>query len=420
VTDEQGDPVPSARVFLLQQQVTDGVSGVQQLQEKETSATGAFHFSQLPSGAYFLAVVARPWYAQNPPYMSRGTTDATSITEAVKPPADLDVAYPVTYSGGATDGNAAQPIVLGEGDSITTQINLRAVPSLHIPVTGISNETGGGFGGGLFASGPSGVPIFTQAMFSPTTLPSGSSGFEINGVAPGHYELQLQTGHRQVPTGGRQSVDLAEGSTVSIATTSMVAIQGEVTFEGAVPKGGFVVVLTNGQQSNAGQIQADGSFVLQNLVPPGHHAFAIVNAPGFSIKSISAKGANGSGDTLDIPANLSGPLQVSIIAAPVAVTELDGIVLQDGKPVPGTMVLLLPEDLSRTLAIRRDQSDSDGTFTLSEIPAGRYHLLAIDDGSSLAYQNAAVMKGYLARAQEITFPAHIDGPMRVTVQPRQP
>ena len=58
------------------------------------------------------------------------------------------------------------------------------------------------------------------------------------------------------------------------------------------------------------------------------------------------------------------------------------------------MILLLPRD-GNPDEIRRDQSDSDGTFTLPDVLPGHYTLIAIDNGHDLAYQDRAVMSKYL-------------------------
>ena len=43
---------------------------------------------------------------------------------------------------------------------------------------------------------------------------------------------------------------------------------------------------------------------------------------------------------------------------------------EDGKPLAGAMILLVPEDAEMNLPkFRRDQSDSDGTFTAARRPA---------------------------------------------------
>lgn len=84
----------------------------------------------------------------------------------------------------------------------------------------------------------------------------------------------------------------------------------------------------------------------------------------------------------------------------------------------GAMVLLLPQDLSQLSRIRRDQSDSDGSFKLQGIPPGRYTLLAIDDGSQLLYKTAAVIKPYLQRGVSVVIPRSETDVLKIPVQKR--
>jgi hypothetical protein len=66
------------------------------------------------------------------------------------------------------------------------------------------------------------------------------------------------------------------------------------------------------------------------------------------------------------------------------------------------MILLVPEDSEVNLPkFRRDQSDSDGTFTLIDVLPGRYRVLAIDDGWDLEWANLSLLKKRLDHAQKI-------------------
>jgi hypothetical protein len=135
------------------------------------------------------------------------------------------------------------------------------------------------------------------------------------------------------------------------------------------------------------------------------------------VKSIAAKGAAVYGGTVEIAEGAS--VQLSVLAAKGVRSKLDGIALKDDKPVAAAMVLLVPQELNRKALIRRDQSDSDGTFTLPEIVPGRYTLLAIDDGRELAYQDPDVIKPYLPGGQLIEFPLKSDAPVKVKVVSRR-
>jgi hypothetical protein len=67
------------------------------------------------------------------------------------------------------------------------------------------------------------------------------------------------------------------------------------------------------------------------------------------------------------------------------------------------MVLLLRDDFAYAPSlIRRDQSDSDGTFSLSNIVPGRYTLLALPVNEDLEYARAEIMQPFLASGKKLT------------------
>jgi hypothetical protein len=70
------------------------------------------------------------------------------------------------------------------------------------------------------------------------------------------------------------------------------------------------------------------------------------------------------------------------------------------------MVLLVPAS-GRNLDddVRIDQSDSDGSFSLSQVRPGNYFLLAIDNAWDLNYDNAPDLAPYLPKAVPIQLAA---------------
>ena len=66
-------------------------------------------------------------------------------------------------------------------------------------------------------------------------------------------------------------------------------------------------------------------------------------------------------------------------------------------------MLLVPEDGTRDKQrYRRDESDSDGTFTLRQVIPGRYIAVAILNGWSLEWGDPAVLNPYLEKGEKIT------------------
>lgn len=409
VIDEDGEPIRQASVMLLRKWVAGGRHQVSQAEQKMTGSSGRFRFAHLDPGTYFIAVQARPWYARNPGPAPDGT-----LPENAR---ELDVAYPVTFYGDTTNGAAAAPITLAEGASVTVQIDLRAVPAIHVPITGVDMSQGRGINAGVSVMGPGGVQIPINAYVA-----GFNNTYELTGLAPGRYVLQLQSFLQDgSEMHSQRTLDLGAGSTLSLQDASSTAVSGQVIFEGVDrPSREAGVVLSNGEQQYMAFIQQDGSFSFPaagNPLPGRYEVYNIQNVPDGYTKSVTAKGAVVSGDTVEISNGAS--VQLSVVVGKGVRTKLDGIALKDGKPISGAMILLLPQDLNRSLLIRRDQSDSDGTFTLPEIGPGRYTLLAIDDGRDLAYQDPAVIRPYLAEGQVVDIPMNSDVPVKVRVVERR-
>ena len=107
------------------------------------------------------------------------------------------------------------------------------------------------------------------------------------------------------------------------------------------------------------------------------------------------------------------------ITAAKGMTKIDGTVVHGKTLVAGAMVLVIPQDSTRAKYIPRDQSDSDGTFTLNQVPPGRYTLIAIQNGRNLAYAEPSVIAPYLPQGQVLDVPLPKDAKVEIEVQPRR-
>ena len=81
------------------------------------------------------------------------------------------------------------------------------------------------------------------------------------------------------------------------------------------------------------------------------------------------------------------------------------------------MIVLTPDDPAHSSTLfRRDQSDSDGTFTLASIIPGKYTVLAIANGWELDYKNPAVLKPYLRQGTPVQVEDEGEYEIKVKVQ----
>jgi hypothetical protein len=399
VLDQSGEPVRGAQVWLFRKAVSGGRPQIQMLAQHPADSSGAFHAGHLAPGTYFIAVSARPWYARNGP----------QIASQANP--ELDVAYPVTYYGDTIDPASASPINLAEGGSANVQISLRAVPAVHVDLGPATAENRHG------SSNLSAETLGGHAIPLPTNVIGVDGRQELSGVAPGHYVLRTMTVEGQQGRAGPATrVDITGNATLAPEDLKTTSISGQVTFEGA-PEQPFLQ-FSCGNKMFGGRVLKDGSFrVTGQPLEGGKCEVALANAPGFYIKSVATGGGKPSADAVDIVEGADN--RITVVVGKGATAQLDGLTVQDEKPFSSAMVLLLPEDLTRASLIRRDQSDSDGSFTLPNVLPGRYTLLAIDNGKELAYRDPAVIQPYLSQGAALEFPRRDNSPVKINVVARR-
>ena len=140
----------------------------------------------------------------------------------------------------------------------------------------------------------------------------------------------------------------------------------------------------------------------------------------WNIISLTVNGKPSPDKLLHITAGGNVPVDLTISSS---TATIEGLARRDGKPADGSMIVLVPAggDTSEDL-FRRDQSNLDGGFTFSNVVPGNYLLVAIDDGWSLRWNDAATLTPYLMHAIPISVPssgsAAIRLPEPLPTQPR--
>lgn len=401
VVDDVGDPVRNATVYLFGRLLYRGILQTALQTQTVTATDGSFHFAHLAPGTYYVAVAGRPWYAQ------MGQVQFPQGPQPAPNP-ELDVAYPLTYYASATSPDGATPLKLDEGARAEIQFNLHPVPALHISLDGVEKQPDQQIFGTVSQIGPGGTLI---------ALPAGFGNSSIIGLAPGDYVLSTSlSGQNQGTVIGSQAISVSGDSTVHLSDAIKTSVSGKVILEGEMPQG-FAVLLENVADHSQAPAwpSPDGSFSMSD-VRPGRYDLRLANTTELYLKNVAAKGGAYSKGQLEV--SPGAHVELTIEAAR-GLTKLSGMAVRDNKPVAGAMVLLLPLDFSHGNYIPRDQSDSDGTFTLDWAAPGRYTLVAIDNGRDLEYANPSVIAPYLPGGREIDVPPPKNATVQVEVQPRR-
>jgi protocatechuate 3,4-dioxygenase beta subunit len=392
ITDDGGDPVEGAQVMLFRRNTSPAGPPMQQAGNIQTDDTGTYEFNNLEPGEYMVAVKADPWYAQH---------DARPGPGGQQSP--LDVVYPVTYYDSTIDEASATPLTLTAGSREEADINLHAVPALRLRVPRGSNQR-------PYLSAQQ--KIFGGVINS-ERIENGdphSPYVEFVGIAPGTYDLEYGDPPRRVTVNASSNLDLDPA-----AGNPSLSFSGKIVMAGGgpVPEGvNLMLSLVDG----GGGVQAtaqNGQFEFNNVPAGTLRIMASRGRDGFAVVATSVGGVVTAGDTLilrDRPASVALTLSH-------AQTAVQGFARINGKVAAGVMVLLVPKAPSAYSAlVRRDQSDSDGSFALRTVAAGQYTVIAIQEGWKLDWQRREVIAPYLGSGISITITEQA-GPVVALAQP---
>jgi hypothetical protein len=159
----------------------------------------------------------------------------------------------------------------------------------------------------------------------------------------------------------------------------------------------------------------DSSFV---HIPPGrYNLLAASPSADYSVTTIASNGTITRGHSLEVTAGEKLEADVLLIQG---TSTVQGFARRNSKGMAGAMVVLVPKDPEKDSdRFRRDQSDSDGSFSLPNVVPGEYTVIAIEDGWDLNWSDPGVLAHYLAAGRAISVR---DGILRlnedITAQPK--
>ena len=420
VRDEFDDPVRHAQAMLLHENLAGGTRRTSVMHQASTDDLGHYRFGPLAPGTYFVSISAQPWYAQHSPRVRPNQENQNSSgTISVSSPLPeqnqaLDVVYPVLFFPDSNDLGGAAPLVLRAGDAAVADFRLHAIPAFHLLVRTSVTDPNQGVNIQVMQNLSEGrevhVPVSVQQV-APGLM-------EVSGVPPGSLSLTQMTPNGNTTTQRTQHVQVSTDAEIDTAqSTSSIVVSGLLKMDDASPVPQptrvFLRNLSTGQGFTA-DASATGEFSFKdNPVETGSFEL-MVGAPDLFVRSLSSSDVRTVGRSFQI----ASAKDVSItINASRGTGRVTGVALRNDKPVSGAMIVLAPLDLSSNPALfRRDQSDSDGTFSLNAVVPGRYTLMAIEYGWDLEWANPEVLKKYLDRGESVEITPRQESEIKVNVQ----
>ena len=175
------------------------------------------------------------------------------------------------------------------------------------------------------------------------------------------------------------------------------------------------------QQNAIGTNCNHGEFSFQGVTPGNWRLFVQSQSGQLQVASIAVGNRAHGGNEFTV----GDRPQALVVTVSESATQITGFARKDGKGKPGMMVVLVPADLAAIGGMaRRDQSDSDGSFSLRNVVPGRYTVVAIEDGWEMDWERPEVIASYLPGGISVTVTSSsgklLALPSPVPVESRQP
>ncbi len=374
VTDEQGESVRDAGVQLIRVPSANGGQRVLFAGYASTDDRGEYRIGPLPAGTYYVAVMSSPWYA------SHG--EVGRIEGSIERPGTA-IGFPAVYYPGSGALRGATPIKVGAGAEVHADIALRTSTAVHVRVHCSGMDNG---------QCPGNPELHSEGVVWRWDIP-------LERVPPGRYSLRLRGSDRTVD----QVIDVGSSDmTVELTLQSRPVVAGTVTLKtDKVVPAELGVSLSSETNDDAfrAAIGPDGTFRFSDL-DAGRYRLRLLGPPGWFIAELSAEGAPLKDGVLELKGE--AVVQINVLASDET-GRLKGFAVNGDTPVPAVLVVLTPLDgHSAPLGF---QTESDGSFDYTSVPAGDYLLFAVDK-LDFEYANPEVTRPYLAGATAVHIPAH--------------
>jgi hypothetical protein len=427
ILDEANEPVRQAQVSIHSVSRSGG-EGPAGRAFGNTDDRGRYEIAALAPGDYRISVQARPWYAVSPLPFNTSRPQASGLEPS------LDVIYPLSWYPGGGNADAAQIVTLHDGETREADMQLLPIPSVHlhmqVPTADLSTPDGA-----RRSSNPPQVTSVSGSNLGLSTSLNGQGELEIGGLAPGLYRIQtMEQGGPgrativEITANSARNLDL---TAAAVTATVNFKIDGDpeaqsapITFvDAANDRNIFRSVGTRGaeggpqrrpqppglrqpdsrqmpqrpqQRASLSPASASSDHLARTIdLPPGRYLVYQGGSNNFFVSGMTLGTKEIPGRLVTIP---SGESSLTIHIATGRAT-VAGVCALGEKPVVGAMVLLVPITLDQPGAIaeiRRDQTNSDGSYDLDNVIPGQYILVAIDHGWNTNWNDPTTLSHYLS------------------------
>lgn len=419
VVDEDGDPIQAiVQVFALSWK-----HGKQRLDPRGGTSTndlGEYRLSELSPGRYYVSAQSRFRMGQSELPAIQGKADVREVR---------------TFFPDAPSVDGAAPIPLQVGQSLTgMDIRLRSLPTYHVR---------GRIAGALQRASPESLQVVLSPKDSGFMFFFGGENvtkkgtFDLGNVASASYTLNLYSRSGNFQMVGSTPVEVA-GADVNDVIINIIppgTLRGRIQVEGGSQNAGDTANLSSVQigleptdevmrGGDSGYPKQDGTFSLENL-DPGKYDLRLWPPPeGTYIKSVQLGQQEMLGKELDFTQGVAGEL---LITLSYGVAEADGTVQMPDqgsgsgastKPVTAASIVLVPEELRPDgSGVEYGNTTQNGTFSVKNVPPGRYHAYAFEEMKREQLDNPDFLKQIESKGVEVELKENDKKQIQLTLIP---
>jgi hypothetical protein len=381
IIDNAGEPAQNALIQLMRSEVRLGQRRMVTAAWTRADDRGEYRFGGLPAGSYYLAVTGQPWYAEDGTGMAR-----PSLT------------YVTAYYPHASDPSGAAFLKLSSGVEARADMSLVTAPGVKLSIS-CSVCAGRRSTISLVQEGLDGLD---STLRSSTMV---GNRLMLTGIPAGHYTARVAASDESgSPVLAQATVDATGNQTeVVLAPEHTAAVSGTLRLNAKAGKPqrplSISLHLPDGRWST-GATATDGTFRLPVVTA---NKFRLALNSGYYVTEVIARGADYRDGFLTVPE--TGEVQLQVTAAD-DVGELKGFATWEGKPRMSALVVLTPASSTGDApTYRAFQTESDGSYDLTNLRPGNYYLFAVLD-TEFEYANPKAVGPYLAKARMVTIDPH--------------